>query len=477
MTAIKVMWAQWALLAVLVLGSSWLYAAPDAVMLRDRINANPGAMSSGEFETVWQQLQGLSTTRIIELSSRQDNNYFEQGWFELAKSYRLAASGQRQQQLEAWRRDWFHHPAVAWLERIGVANVLSAEVPARVRQMGVLLPLSGPLAEQGQAVLEGIRAAQNWDKRRGFAVPQLQVFDSQTVVEPTEFIRQAALRHELDLLVGPMQQSLSTRLDQPLAVPVLTLNRSGGRRFNGFQLDLASDQELRQLVELMRREGQRRVLVLAPADEGWVEPLLLWLGQQMRTAGLRQVGPFRFGSRLPELRRQLGSWLAIKSSQNRADNLGQVLSGTPQFIPRRRQDIDAVLLIARPWQARLLKPVLNYHHANTLPTYGSSHVFEGTPDPVKDRDLEGIRFCDMPWRLLKRSGPVSSSVFFALGVDAGSIHRALPKLRAGVPGYFEGETGNLRLWSSSRLERTLLCARFTQGVPEPYMWGDGRSAQ
>lgn len=477
MTAIKVMWAQWALLAVLVLGASWLHAAPDAVTLRDRINANPGAMSLADFESVWQQLQGLPTTRIIELARSNDNNYFEQGWFELARTYRLAAHEQRHQQVEAWRRNWFHHPAVTWLERISGANVLLAEVPARVRQMGVLLPLSGPLAEQGQAVLEGIRAAQSWDKRRGFPVPQLQVFDSQTVVEPGEFIRQAALRHGLDLLVGPMQQSLSTRLDQPLPVPVLTLNRSGSRRFNGFQLDLASDQELRQLVELMRREGQRRVLVLAPAGEGWVEPLLLWLEQQMQAAGVRQLGPLRFGNQLPELKRQLGSWLGIKSSRNRADKLGKMFSEKPQFTPRRRQDIDAVLLIARPWQARLLKPVLNYHHASTVPTYGSSHLFEGTPDPVKDRDLEGIRFCDMPWRLLKRSGPISSSVFFALGVDAGSLHRALPKLRAGVSGYFEGETGNLRLWNRSRLERTLLCARFKKGVPEPYIWGDGRSVQ
>ncbi|MGB2130344.1 MAG: penicillin-binding protein activator, partial [Marinobacterium sp.] len=305
-------------------------------------------------------------------------------------------------------------------------------------------------------------------------LPELEVFNSADMRDPSLQITRLAQAHALDMLVGPMQLELSRRLDQPLPVPVLALNRSGDGGFNGYQLDLASDQELRQLVELMHGDGHRRLLLLAPAEERWVEPLVLWVQQQVQLRGMKLAGLLRYSANPARLKQQLGQILGVRASQQRANAVRTLMADRHVFSPRRRQDLDAVLLIARPEQGRLLKPLLAFEQAEGLPVYASSHLYSGTPDAVLDRDLDGVRFCDMPWRLRQRQGLASSSVFFALGMDAGSVYRALPQMRAGVPGYFEGETGHLRLEGGRRLVRTLLCAQFNQGVPKPYAWSDGR---
>lgn len=464
-------WRQ--LLCCALLFWSNLLLASAEERLRAQINTLGSQVSAADFEQIWRQVQALPSTELIRLSRAEDNNYFEQGWFELAQQYRLAEPRAQSQSLAAWKADWFHHPAVAWLDRLNTPASTQQPVAYQVQRMGVLLPLSGRFEVQGREVLMGIKTAISWDLQRGFPVPELQVFDSHDLSDPGAFIEQVGLGQGLDLVLGPLQLEQTTQLDKKLGVPVLALNRTGGAGFNGYQLDLASDQELRQLVQLMQREGRKRVLVLAPADESWVEPMMLWLEQQMRLAGLKTQGILRYGRKISQLEQQLGQWLGVAASQQRAGRLASLLGQELSFSPRRRQDLDAIVLIARPEQARLIKPMIDYQQASDLPIYASSHLYSGTPDAKLDADLNSVRFCDMPWRLRLRDGPESPSMFFALGMDAGSVHRALPQMQAGVSGYFEGETGNLRLPKGQRMERTLLCARFERGVPRPYVWGDG----
>ena len=464
---------RWIMVWMLV-WSGVIWADSMAEGVRAQINAHASDLSRDQLAGIWRTLQRLPTSRLLALGEDGQNNYYEQGWFELARAYRLDVPARRSAVLEQWRHDWFHHPAASLIPHLLQEQGAALALPERVARLGVLLPLNGPLAEQGQAVLEGIRTAQELDRRQGFELPELEVFNSADMRDPSLQITRLAQAHALDMLVGPMQLELSRRLDQPLPVPVLALNRSGDGGFNGYQLDLASDQELRQLVELMHGDGHRRLLLLAPAEERWVEPLVLWVQQQAQLRGMKLAGLLRYSANPARLKQQLGQILGVRASQQRANAVRTLMADRHVFSPRRRQDLDAVLLIARPEQGRLLKPLLAFEQAEDLPVYASSHLYSGTPDAVLDRDLDGVRFCDMPWRLRQRQGLASSSVFFALGMDAGSVYRALPQMRAGVPGYFEGETGHLRLEGGRRLVRTLLCAQFNQGVPKPYAWSDGR---
>lgn len=451
-----------------VLGLMPLSASAGASTVREQINHAGAAPSFAAMASIWQHLQQLPATELVQLN-RGDNTYFEQGWVELALQFRMAPAVQRDSVLLRWRQQWFHHPAVAWLPRLEDDNPPPLiAMPERVERLGVLLPLSGVFATQGQAVLDGMRSALAWDRRQGYAVPELQVFDSATLTqELPQFVAEVAREYRLDMLIGPMRASLSRHLDRPLPVPVLALNRVGGQGFNGLQLDLASDQELRQLVQQLRIDGHRRVLLLAPAGEAWVDPLLIWIEQEARLQQVRIIDRLRYSTEPDRLEHQLAVLLGVQASQTRGQRMRSLLDTDVMLVSRARRDVDAVLLIAQPEAGRLVKPMLNYHGIAELPVYAGSHLFSGENDPQRDRDLEGITFCDMPWRLYPRSGHPTPSRFFALGMDAGSVYRALTPMQAGVAGYFEGETGNLRLQGGRRLQRELVCARFLQGVPEP----------
>ncbi|MBV0932491.1 penicillin-binding protein activator [Marinobacterium weihaiense] len=468
-------WAAWAAQAALLILLGWspVWGQSSAQhqptlrqpTLRQQMNAADARVDAAQLAMIWSGLEQLPTARLLQLS-QADNTYFEQGWFELARQVRLARPAQREAVLQVWRQQWFHHPAVRWLPQLGAGSAAApVSLPARIERMGVLLPLSGTLATQGQEVLAGMRAALDWDRRQGYAVPELHVYDStQLATDIKVFIRDRAREDRLDLLVGPMRLPLSQQLDGSLPVAVLALNRTQPG-FNGVQLDLASDQELEQLLALMQREGRRRVLLLAPADARWVEPLLARLEQQAAAAALHLLPPLRYRQSPHALDAQLAEYLGVRASEARGQQLQARLGGELERRPRPRQDADAVLLIARPAAGRLVQPMLDFHGLEALPVYALSHIYSGEPDARRDRDLEGVRFCDMPWRLRSRAGQGASSRFFALGMDAGSVYRALSQLQGRQSGYFEGETGNLRLRAGHRLSRELVCVRFRHGVP------------
>src|SRR5690554_7108230 len=87
----------------------------------------------------------------------------------------------------------------------------------------------------------------------------------------------------------------------------------------------------------------------------------------------------------------------------------RLLRQSTEFEPRRRQDADWLFLVALPQQARQIKPTLAFNFASDLPVYSTSHVYSGEPNPSKDRDLNGIVFCDTPWLLDRKSTRLNSS--------------------------------------------------------------------
>lgn len=92
--------------------------------------------------------------------------------------------------------------------------------------------------------------------------------------------------------------------------------------------------------------------------------------------------------------------LLITQSNERAETLKKHLSNTEnviKFEPRRRQDIDAIVLFALPTDGRQIIPTLAFHFAAQLPVYATHHIYQGPTDTSRDRDLEKVVFTDLPW--------------------------------------------------------------------------------
>ena len=136
-----------------------------------------------------------------------------------------------------------------------------------------------------------------------------------------------------------------------------------------------------------------------------------------------------------------------------------------------------VFIAANSRQARLIKPQLKFHRAQALPVYATSHISSSSGSADDDRDLNGIRFLDIPWMLdnsanrdyqkinqLWSGSNKRLSRLYALGVDAYQLIPALRRLMIN-PGESElRNTGQLSVDSNGRVRRSLLLATYEKGI-------------
>ena len=178
----------------------------------------------------------------------------------------------------------------------------------------------------------------------------------------------------------------------------------------------------------------------------------------------------------PAIRRLLG----VDRSEQRIIEMKALLGGKITAEARRRQDIDFIFLPAATRNARLIKPVLDFFYALNLPIYSTSRIFSGLPDPVNDRDLDRIRFPDMPWMIannieleslrtfLQGSWPnrnTSYNRLYGLGMDIFSILPHLQRMRDNPLLHYQGLSGILSIDANGVVHRQMLWARFEQGTP------------
>jgi outer membrane PBP1 activator LpoA protein len=172
--------------------------------------------------------------------------------------------------------------------------------------------------------------------------------------------------------------------------------------------------------------------------------------------------------------------LRINESRARHRRVQQIVGGELQFETRRREDIDIVLIAGRQSLAlRQLRPLLLFYGAGDIPTYMTSDGFDA--DATSNRDLDGMRFPDMPW-ILQSAGPVAEirkatesswsvhgqrqSRLFAFGYDAGALAVALRNRQTNWP--VAGLTGKLSPTPGGRVERDLDWARIRDGAAQLY---------
>src|SRR5690606_13684031 len=164
--------------------------------------------------------------------------------------------------------------------------------------------------------------------------------------------------------------------------------------------------------------------------------------------------------------------LLLSDSEARVTRLQRALGKKVSYIPRRRKDVDMVLLLAHPGPARQLKPTLDFLFASDLPIYATSHIYGGSPNPSQDQDLNGIRFTTLPWTIPQLESDVLNPQdalapafrnLFAMGVDAYRLHQWLGLLRALPDTSLQGQTGSLTAAPDGRIVRTLPLAVFHNG--------------
>lgn len=442
-------------------------------------------------EAIWHLLSQLPDTVLAGLRTAPPPDVLS-GWMELVETLR----GVREDpdRLEAalanWRVRYPGHPATTeFIERMRGLFLQPAIQPGHI---AVLLPLSGALADAGAALRDGILAAYYQSLERAHV--QLRFYDTggdtggDTGADDTQIrgIYQRAVDAGAELVLGPLTKEAVAELARAdnLTIPVLALNTLAEPvrpPAQLYQFSLAPEDEARAAATRAWQDGHRRALTLYP-EGAWGERVHQAFVTQWRELGGTVLDGQAYGTDQRTYSNLVRALLNIDASEQRQQTLTRLLGRQPEFEPRRRQDVDFIFMVAYPQQGRLLRPLLRFHRASRLPVYATSQIFTGVISPDLDRDMDGVRFCDMPWTLqtehpaaglhalLDRLWPDRArqySRLYAMGIDAYQLTPYLQGLGSGAFARHPGVTGDLYLDPQQRLHRDLHWAQFKSGRPEP----------
>lgn len=437
----------------------------------ERIKLNdllPDAASrANNLRSLWLTLTTLPAAELNTMAIESDDRELK-GWMQLA---RLARKDYEKpdimlNSLMRWKQEYPHHPANAILS----IEQGRAYLFPKPQKMALLLPLSGPLSGPGEAIRDGFMAAYKASNEIKHA--NIQFYDSNqaNVVD----LYHQAVSSGAQYIVGPLRKDDAAKvasLEHP--VPTLLLNDlNRTTKPNGYQFGLSPTREARQVATKARKNGHTRALVIAP-NGLWGEEVVQAFTQQWQANGGVVVDKLMYQKKEP-INQAIRDVLHITESLEREKKLKALLGRKLETTPRRRQDFDMIFLLAYPSKARQIMPLLKYYYAGDIPVYATSSVYGGSPDPLNNRDLNGIIFCDMPWvfsyNVGNRHWPETLNSYnrlYALGMDAFELATQLNQLLLFPAMGVRDNSGILYLTPTRNIARILAWGEFKSGLVKP----------
>lgn len=454
-----------------------LLESANALQAVDRLTADPNVRLDIQIEIL--RTLALLNERVLEALQPSPPG-IQGGWMQLALLVKRHGTAPEQLSplLDRWRARFPQHPAMPEL-LANYADRLRGQLQ-QVSRIAVLLPQSGNFAEVSAAIRDGmmITRLQVSDAMR----PELRFYDS---TDPTMTwpLYNQAVAEGAELIIGPLQKEGVDQLVRAgeLAIPVLALNEvvlSSAPPDNFFMYSLSPEDEARQAAERVWLDGKRRPALLVP-EGTWGERIARAFEARWQGLGGNLAGIARYDSNSHDYSATIKSLLHIDESEARRQELQQWLGRRLDFEPRRRDDVDAVFVAARPVQAQGIRPQLQFHQAADLPVYATSHAWLGQLTRNQAEDMRGILLPEIPWLIqgVNESGgradvarylPKSGSGFgrlFAMGMDALRLVPHLNRLSSSRFESLDGSTGNLYMDEHHRVRRQMVWLRLDE-TPE-----------
>jgi hypothetical protein len=365
------------------------------------------------------------------------------------------------------------------------------------RSLGVMLPLSGPQAEQGRRALVAVKLALGDSRQPGKGLT-LHVMDSQAqAAAADQAVRELVERFHVAMIIGPldpMAALAAARRAQALETPIIclcyepALAKAGSFVFRNYP---TPRDQVAALMPKVVEEGSSLVAMLAPDDDfsrEFAQALQAWLEahgttqQKIRTLmagrGIRLSPPqfYRPGG---------GAWLAglDKLVRQPAGGRGQSAGGAPRsavtfdrlWLPGPLEDVERLVPRLSHYGVRgdQLLGTIGWHDRRLLKAVGKlldGAIFSDVFDPASSRELvrgfkqsfrrESAQEPGLPEALAYDSALVARTVLERGGAAAGrsELRLGLAKLR-GV----EGVCGSLSMGSDRRLRAPLKLFRVEKG--------------
>jgi hypothetical protein len=331
------------------------------------------------------------------------------------------------------------------LAAFATGGACAAEATVHEPHVALILPLGSPsFGRHADAVRQGFLAAA---KVAGKDAPPIRIYPVNEDALNVLTIYEQAIESGARLVVGPLTRDGVAALatSNLVTVPTLTLNTIEPRtpqpaRMYLFGINI--ELEARQIAQLAIDDGRRNAFVISDSTP---------LGKRMRQAFVEEFARLG-GDTIAEF--GFGSDQASLNKLRDAAGLGVA---------------DMAFLALDFARARAVRPYL----ANTLAIYATSQVNAGHAGALAARDLNLVRFVDMPW-LLQADHPavmayprpqfgdaIDLDRLYALGIDAFRIGFDL--LRQRRDPVLDGVTGRIRLIRNQQYLRELTAAQYLDG--------------
>ncbi|MHB8622619.1 MAG: penicillin-binding protein activator [Sulfuricaulis sp.] len=384
--------------------------------------------------------------------------------------------------IDHWRKTHPDHPAGESLLKSLVNQ--TPGISGHIDRIALILPLTSDYSVAAQAVRDGFMAMDaantNPDK------PKIKIYDTGPDPSKGPAIYAQAVNDGAQFIVGPLgREAAEAILHQGnIKVPTLMLNHtdeipSATSKYL-FEFGLPPEQEARQVADRAYLDGHRQAAVFYPKTPWGERVMTAWTSRWQSLGGI-VVASQSYDEEDSDFSDPIKHLLNITQSDTRKNQIEQIIGQKVQFESRARQDIDFIFLVADAGHGRLIVPQLNFYHAERVPVYSTSHIFTGTGDAVQDTDLDGVEFDDMPWMLvgdgkiqelrqaLEHNWPYAHTDvdrLFALGIDSYAILPNLNRISMDSGAHFSGVTSGLSLDRDGRIQRQLIWARFSHGLPQ-----------
>ncbi|MGB0288361.1 penicillin-binding protein activator [Aequoribacter sp.] len=348
------------------------------------------------------------------------------------------------------RRDFGAGLCEAWNSASIPGNTLEtlctadSNIPANNKLL-VALPLSGRLQVAGEAILDGIIFS-HLSKQ---STSELHVVD--THANDDQAIFQQLQTGQYTGMIGPLEknrvqawQSLSALTDArivSLNTPEQSDSKIDAQHF--YQFALSPEAEATYLANTVFASGARRVLIIRPQTD-WGARTLLALRNQWDALGGTEIATATYRGQ-EDYESSLRVALGVADSAARRRTLGRLSGLSMHLQARRREDIDAVIMLAStPEEARSIVPLLAFHFAEDLPVYTVSAAND-LPHKIDHKDLDKVVTVDIAsLPPIPNETPASAALarLTALGIDAYDLSQ-LPDPESPLRSLYRGETGLL----------------------------------
>jgi outer membrane PBP1 activator LpoA protein len=335
-----------------------------------------------------------------------------------------------------------HSAALCWAQTPPASADTAPKPAAPPADIVLLLPLDSPdFRGAADAVRQGFVAA----AAKGPTKPRIVV--RATDASPERIVAEYAAATEAGakVVVGPMTRSGVTALaaSGKVSVPTLALNQPEGTATTVrplYAFGLAIEGETRHVARLAWRDGPRSVVVVSSPTA---------LAKRIRDAFVDE-------------------WLVLGGE---ITDVLEVQPGADSAAVREgllRKPHDAIFLAAEGETARALRLQMG----GQIPVYATSQVNTAPADRLRNFDLAGVRFVDMPW-IVQPEHPSAAGFarpagvdgdaarFYALGIDAFRIAAALLDGERGFE--VQGVTGRITVPASGAIDRRPVAATFRDG--------------